>query len=176
MELILVRKKGERSIAEDKHNLGLSRAKGNGTTSNYTSNLTNQSINQKEICKGYNRKPLPASGINFHSLALLPLVVALFLSLSGDSNASPYLKNNCLLNPELAVDPEEAPSCKYGFEVDACGSFFCSKGPSSYCGGKFERYGVCGDGLMCNKCNRCTGCSTKTFECWYDVNCIWSSD
>ena len=79
---------------------------------------------------------------------------------------------NCLLNPELAVDPKDAENCKYGFEVDACGTHFCSKGPNEYCGGKFERYAICGEGLMCNKCNRCTGCSTKSSECWYDEYCI----
>lgn len=79
---------------------------------------------------------------------------------------------NCLLNLELAVDPKDAENCKYGFEVDACGTHFCSKGPNEYCGGKFERYAICGEGLMCNKCNRCTGCSTKSSECWYDESCI----
>ena len=35
------------------------------------------------------------------------------------------------------------------------------------------RYGTCADGLMCSNCNRCQGCSFKTFICWDDRNCIW---
>ena len=176
MELVLVMKKGESNTAEDKHNLSLSLGQGNVTKTNYTPNLNSPLVNKEYIYNGYNKKLLPSSGINLHSLIVVSMVIAVFLSWSGDANASPFLMSNCLLNPDLAIDPKEAASCKYGNEVDACGTFFCSKGPRDYCGGKFERYGVCGDGLMCNKCNRCTGCSTKTFECWYDDNCIWSSD
>ena len=35
------------------------------------------------------------------------------------------------------------------------------------------RYGTCADGLMCSNCNRCQGCSFRTFICWDDRNCIW---
>ena len=49
----------------------------------------------------------------------------------------------------------------------------CS-GPGEVCGGKHQRYGICGEGLMCSNCNRCQGCSMKTFECFDDRQCIWS--
>ena len=47
-------------------------------------------------------------------------------------------------------------------------------GPGEVCGGKNERYGICGEGLMCSNCQRCQGCSLKTFECFDDRQCIWS--
>ena len=47
-------------------------------------------------------------------------------------------------------------------------------GPGEVCGGKHQRYGICGEGLMCSNCNRCQGCSMKTFECFDDRQCIWS--
>ena len=139
------------------------------------SHLTKQTTNREKIIKGCKRNLLTSSW-NFQFLTLCSLLFIMFLFKSMEVNGSPFVMSNCILNTDLAVDPAEAPNCKYGFEVDACGTHFCSKGPKSYCGGKFERYGVCGEGLMCNKCNRCTGCSTKTFQCWYDDNCIWSSD
>ena len=139
------------------------------------SHLTKPTANRENKVKGCKRNLLTSSW-NFQFLTLCSLVFIMFLFKSMEVNGSPFVMSNCILNTELAVDPEEAQNCKYGFEVDACGTHFCSKGPKSYCGGKFERYGVCGEGLMCNKCNRCTGCSTKTFQCWYDDNCIWSSD
>ena len=37
------------------------------------------------------------------------------------------------------------------------------------------RYGTCAEGLMCSNCNRCQGCSFRTFICWDDRNCIWWS-
>ena len=132
----------------------------------------------------YNRKTnnihynISRSEINsiLNAMMLMSFLVFAFLNLSGSANAFPFIQRNCLLNLERAVSAEDAHLCKYGYEVDACGTFFCTEGPKSYCDGKFDRYGVCGDGLMCNTCNRCTGCSTKTFECWYDEHCIWSSD
>jgi len=63
--------------------------------------------------------------------------------------------------------------CTYGTTKDSCGNVQCMKGPSETCGGKFGRYGTCADGLMCSNCNRCQGCSFKTFICWDDRNCIW---
>lgn len=185
MELVLQKKKGERSVVvEQKHNLRFNSDQNIVVTKpNYGAlNLCKLSINGREDnFKRCNRKPVTSSHtlskIIFSALPLLSLsLFVMLLNLTEDANASPYIGNNCILNPQLAVDPNEAVNCVYGFEVDACGTHFCSKGPKSYCGGRFERYGICGEGLMCNKCNRCTGCSTKTFECWYDDNCIWSSD
>ena len=179
MELVLGKKKGVTTVAEEhNHNVRLNNGQNIALKNRINDSLKvcNLSISKNNF-KGYNKRPLGSSKSIFSSLTLLSLsLFVMLLILTEYSNASPYIMSNCLLNPQLAVDPNEAENCKYGFEVDACGTYFCSKGPKSYCGGKFERYGVCGEGLMCNKCNRCTGCSTKTFECWYDDNCIWSSD
>lgn len=177
MDLVLAMKKEERNVAETHNNLKLNYDHSFVRKPNVSSNLINGSIKKENPFSGCSRGPIASSQkIRFNTLVLLSLVVAVLLSLAGDTYASPYIMSNCLLNSELAIAPQDRNNCEYGFEEDACGTYFCSKGPKSYCGGKFERYGVCGEGLMCNKCNRCTGCSTKTFECWYDDNCIWSSD
>lgn len=68
----------------------------------------------------------------------------------------------------------DVKQCRYGWEEDICGHKSCSKGPGETCGGKDQRYGVCGEGLMCSNCNRCQGCSFRTFRCYNDRNCIWS--
>jgi hypothetical protein len=180
MEFMILKekKKEERNVVEEYKHKPRSNHHKNIVVTNPSSDA---SISGKE--NNNQKKPKASfhtpSRIIFSSLTSSLVSLSLFvvlLNLAEDANASPYIMSNCLLNPQLAVDPNDALNCKYGFEVDACGTYFCSKGPKSYCGGKFERYGVCGEGLMCNKCNRCTGCSTKTFECWYDDNCIWSSD
>ncbi len=62
--------------------------------------------------------------------------------------------------------------CVFGWEIDACGHKVCTKGPGDLCGGKHQRYGICGEGLMCSNCNRCQGCSLKTFQCFDDRHCI----
>ena len=174
MELMPVTKKGIKHISISQHNLAYSNTNTISQPKN-ASDLTNYTTNRERIFKGYGRNFL-TSPLNFQFLTFFSLLIIMLLSISVEVNGSPFIMSNCLLNPNLAVDPDEAKNCKFGYEVDACGTYFCSKGPKSYCGGKFERYGVCGEGLMCNKCNRCTGCSTKTFQCWYDDNCIWSSD
>lgn len=164
-------------VAEMKNNLRTSCRLNFLTKPKRTSNLSGPPIAKLNHFKSYERKPPTSSSkINFNTFALLMLFLTVLLDLTVIADASPYIMNNCILNSNLAIDANDVSSCTYGYEVDACGTFFCTKGPKSYCGGKFERYGVCGEGLMCNKCNRCTGCSTKTFECWYDDNCIWSSD
>jgi len=78
----------------------------------------------------------------------------------------------CAFNRANAVNNEK--KCKYGWEMDPCGTKLCTKGPGEVCGGKNERYGICGEGLMCSNCQRCQGCSLKTFECFDDRQCIWS--
>ena len=104
------------------------------------------------------------------------LALVVLLKMITVAEATPFMMHSCIFNQQHRVRPDEATTCKYGYEVDACGNYFCTKGPRDFCGGKHERYGLCGEGLMCNKCNRCIGCSTKTFECFEDDNCIWSSD
>jgi hypothetical protein len=60
---------------------------------------------------------------------------------------------SCLFNRHMRVD--NINQCEYGWEVDACNNKVCTKGPGEVCGGKHMRYGICGEGLMCNNCNRC---------------------
>ena len=69
----------------------------------------------------------------------------------------------------LARDPSK---CRYGVETDNCGYQRCLKGPGDICGGKGNRYGACGEGLLCSNCMVCTGCSWKTWECEDSHNCI----
>jgi len=73
------------------------------------------------------------------------------------------------------IQVNDANKCTYGWEVDACGNQICTKGPGEVCGGKGQRYGVCGEGLVCSNCNRCQGCSLRTYECFDDPKCIWSA-
>merc|ERR1712106_577123 len=44
----------------------------------------------------------------------------------------------------------------------------CNRGPGQFCDGG---YGPCDEGLVCSTCNRCEGCSFKTFTCWQDTEC-----
>merc|ERR1712080_455885 len=62
--------------------------------------------------------------------------------------------------------------CEFGSYQDFCGNTVCKKGPSQVCGGKHNIYGRCGSGMMCSNCNRCQGCSLKTFQCWNDKDCV----
>jgi hypothetical protein len=62
--------------------------------------------------------------------------------------------------------------CVFGWEVDSCGHKVCTKGPGEQCGGKHAVYGICGEGLVCSNCNRCTGCSLRNFECFEDRQCL----
>jgi hypothetical protein len=60
---------------------------------------------------------------------------------------------SCLFNRHMRVN--NINECRFGWEVDACNNKVCTKGPGEVCGGKHMRYGICGEGLMCNNCNRC---------------------
>ena len=46
----------------------------------------------------------------------------------------------------VGIRVDDASKCTYGWEVDACGNQICTKGPGEVCGGKNQRYGVCGEG------------------------------
>ena len=96
------------------------------------------------------------------------MVMMMMLVLAGLCSGSP-LPPNCTQD-----QPDASPlDCTYGTTMDNCGKRVCLKGPGEMCGGKFGRYGTCADGLMCSNCNRCQGCSFRTFICWDDRNCIW---
>jgi len=109
------------------------------------------------------------------AMAMTMAFVAMALISNGlqlpAAEATPYTVQSCMLNRRFRVD--DVSQCDYGWEVDACGNYLCTKGPGDICGGKHMRYGICGEGLMCSNCNRCTGCSTRTFDCFDDKHCIW---
>ncbi|XP_011504360.1 PREDICTED: neuroparsin-A-like isoform X2 [Ceratosolen solmsi marchali] len=61
---------------------------------------------------------------------------------------------------------DECEKCKYGFAFSNwCGLKECLKGPGEMCGGVRNKYGACGEGMYC-RCNKCTGCSIDTLECF----------
>ncbi|XP_014226154.1 neuroparsin-A-like [Trichogramma pretiosum] len=61
---------------------------------------------------------------------------------------------------------DQCAKCKYGSAFSRwCGLRECLKGPGEICGGARNKYGVCGDGMYC-RCNKCTGCSIDTLECF----------
>ena len=76
----------------------------------------------------------------------------------------------------LHAGPPSLPgSCLHGEIATVCG-VVCKKGPSDICGGSGDQYGVCGDGLTCSDCNRCTGCSYAAFKCFSDTKCVSYQD
>ena len=56
----------------------------------------------------------------------------------------PYSRSQRVGN---GIQVNDANKCTYGWEVDACGNQICTKGPGEVCGGKGQRYGVCGEGM-----------------------------
>jgi len=103
------------------------------------------------------------------SLLLAAAVLVVFLAAAAEA----YVLRGCYGGQADNALFDEG-RCSYGWEVDACGRKSCTKGPGDICGGKNNRYGICGEGLMCSNCNRCQGCSLKTFECYDDRTCISS--
>ena len=61
-------------------------------------------------------------------------------------------------------------SCLHGEMMGPCGRV-CLRGPGEMCGGRGDRYGVCGGGMACSDCNKCEGCSSSTGECAQDREC-----
>lgn len=104
-------------------------------------------------------------------LALMLLLLLLMLA-AGPADASP--RRRCMHFPpyDIVNSRDQADKCSYGSVRDLCGYYRCAKGPGDICGGKGGRYGICGDGLICNNCNVCTGCSLMTFECYNGRTCI----
>ena len=77
------------------------------------------------------------------------------VSISFRISANCKIRNNFAKNMNCREKFDNVNRCKFGWEVDACGNKICTKGPGEVCGGKHMRYGICGEGLMCNNCNRC---------------------
>ncbi|XP_029666235.1 neuroparsin-A-like [Formica exsecta] len=91
--------------------------------------------------------------------------------------ATIFLIGKCYAHPtfrqELCVGcGEECDKCEFGVVISAlCGITECRRGPGQRCGGPSERWGVCGDGLMCS-CNRCAGCSLDSLDCFANRACL----
>ena len=61
---------------------------------------------------------------------------------------------NCLNSAYWPGRTNDPDSCLFGWVADSCHVMFCAKGPREMCGGKNNRYGLCGEGLMCGNCDR----------------------
>jgi len=68
--------------------------------------------------------------------------------------------------PEGKVVREAGQDCRFGTGKDWCGRTSCLRGPGEVCGGQYNVYGACSEGLFCSNCNRCSGCSFVSFTCW----------
>ncbi|XP_071447327.1 neuroparsin-A-like [Hetaerina americana] len=98
--------------------------------------------------------------MKFAAALVIVTVGVLFRScVEAFPHCQPCTDGNC--------DPPE--DCLYGIKMDVCGRMVCAKGPGQRCGGKFNMFGMCGDGTFCY-CNRCTGCSLVKHDCYTTSN------
>ena len=106
------------------------------------------------------------------NMFLLILLVAIMLTTSvlGRPGARP----RCYYGARQSAKPGDCGV--EGWVMSACGGRVCRKGPGGVCGGSQGQYGVCGEGLQCSECNRCTGCSYIAFRCYSDHDKCASSD
>ncbi|XP_051166724.1 neuroparsin-A-like [Leptopilina boulardi] len=66
---------------------------------------------------------------------------------------------------------DDCDKCKFGVTFSSlCEVWQCQRGPGEICGGRGDKYGVCGDGLSCH-CNKCVGCSIDSLDCYVN-NCL----
>ena len=102
-----------------------------------------------------------------------------------------FLIFHCILNLQIAGVPrfrslskmwcynaEQAAvlsTCEHGDYMGPCGRV-CLKGPGDVCGGRSNNYGQCGESLKCSGCNRCVGCSFRSFVCFDDPECLYQGD
>lgn len=107
------------------------------------------------------------------SVMVLVLVVLCTSPSKVEGKPWSHTNINCLNSAYWPGRTNDPDSCLFGWVADSCHVMFCAKGPREMCGGKNNRYGLCGEGLMCGNCDRCVGCSTKTFDCFQDDNCIY---
>merc|ERR1719422_1348471 len=103
MELMPVAKKGIKQISSCQHNPAYSNINTISQPQD-ASNLTKQKTNRERIFKGRGRNFL-TSPLNFQFLIFFSLLITMLLSISVEVNGSPFIMSNCLLNPNLAVDP-----------------------------------------------------------------------
>ncbi|CAL4188303.1 unnamed protein product, partial [Meganyctiphanes norvegica] len=101
-----------------------------------------------------------SASLNATFLLMASLVLFMF---AMETNGAP----NCELEVGEPVSPK---NCKFGVAMDWCRRPVCSKGPGESCGGRWMQHGTCGTGLYC-QCNRCTGCSPVTLDCFYGQFC-----
>ena len=98
---------------------------------------------------------------------------------------------HCFLNLQIAGVPRfrslsdtwcyraghtaDPSACEHGDGLGPCGRV-CLKGPGDVCGGRRNVYGQCGESLKCSACNRCVGCSFRSFVCFTDRECLYQDD
>ena len=85
---------------------------------------------------------------------LLGTMLVMTLGLAGKAYGKPYYTDECRTSAFWPGRTNHPEMCAFGWETDPCGNTFCAKGPREMCGGKSNRYGVCGEGLMCGNCDR----------------------
>merc|ERR1712241_525970 len=103
-----VTENGKGHILERQHNLSYTHYINTISQPKDASDLTEQTKDREKIIKGCNRKLLTSSWTNFQFLTLSLLLLIMLLSTTVEVDGSPYIMTNCILNPALAVDPEEA--------------------------------------------------------------------
>ena len=101
------------------------------------------------------------------------LVVLLLVLMTSTVMGRPGPRTRCELGARQSVKPED---CLHGWAPTPCGGRVCRKGPGGVCGGSQGQYGLCGEGLQCRDCNRCSGCSYTMFRCYSDHDKCASSD
>ena len=113
----------------------------------------------------------------YHSLIMTSCLkffpMLLLLSLLTAVLCRPGARARCDFGARQFPEPQD---CLHGWVTTPCGGRVCRKGPGGVCGGSQAQYGVCGEGLQCSDCNRCTGCSYRLFRCYSDHDKCASSD
>ena len=84
----------------------------------------------------------------------LLLTMLMTLGHAGQAYGKSYYTDDCLTSAFWPGRTNHPEMCTFGWETDPCGNTFCAKGPREMCGGKNNRYGLCGEGLMCGNCDR----------------------
>ena len=118
---------------------------------------------------------------------ILPLMVLIIPILMLNACAPGSIISRCIFNicdKKCAhIDLKQA-KCPYGYAMDSCGVTFCAKGPGDTCWAGLvighphygtiwnSHYGICGRGLTCGKCGRCTGCSIAKYSKSNRVYCF----
>eukprot|EP00092_Neocalanus_flemingeri_P059109 GFUD01070560.1.p1 GENE.GFUD01070560.1~~GFUD01070560.1.p1 ORF type:complete len:121 (+),score=37.51 GFUD01070560.1:28-363(+) len=98
------------------------------------------------------------------------LAITCLLASTQPSSARPSSRSAGLVWCYWAGQAALSGTCQYGEMMGPCGRV-CLRGPGEMCGGRGDRYGVCGGGMTCSDCNKCQECSARTGECSDDMEC-----